>query len=320
MPHCEAEPIAYVNGEFVPQSQARISVLDHAVLYGDGIFETACARERPHLQARCAHRSRLPLDGGDRARAAVDRAAMRALIVETVRRNGFADAYIKWIVTRGSNGRPLMDPAGCVAESDHSRAALHQSRIRGAIAQGLRLKTVAVRRPPGQVLDPQIKSINYLNLVLAKLEAKAAGADEALLLDLKAGFARRPAATSSSFAGGGCDAAPRHPGKASRARRCSSWRRLADWRPRPADLELYDAYTADEILSASTAGGMLPVREIDGRPIGNGRPGPVFRALHDAYAALVSFGTVRHAGPLSRCARARSNVDGVNAMRIDRGQ
>ena len=108
-----AEPIVYVNGEFVPQSQARISVLDHAVLYGDGIFETAVARNG-FIFKLDAH-----IDRGFRSMAAIalpppcDRPAMRDLVIETTRRNGLKDAYIKWLVTRGSNGRPLMDPTGC---------------------------------------------------------------------------------------------------------------------------------------------------------------------------------------------------------------
>src|SRR5262245_45273601 len=109
------EPIIYVNGDFVPQSQARISVLDHAVLYGDGIFETACAWNGQSSKLD-AH-----IERGFRSMAAIaltspaDRDETRRLILETVRRNRLVDnAYIKWIVTRGANGRPLMDPAGCI--------------------------------------------------------------------------------------------------------------------------------------------------------------------------------------------------------------
>ena len=106
--------MVYVNREFVSQSAARISMLDHAVLYGDGIFETAVARSGMIFKLD-AH-----IERGFRSMAAIalappcDRAEMRDLIIETVRRNEQKDAYIKWLVTRGSNGRPLMDPTGCV--------------------------------------------------------------------------------------------------------------------------------------------------------------------------------------------------------------
>jgi len=282
------EPIIYVSGQFVPQSEARISVLDHAVLYGDGIFETASA-----------HGGRIfkldeHIDRGFRSMAAIalkppcSRQAMRALIIEAVRLNGFADAYIKWIVTRGSNGRPLMDPTGCapnliiLVQPYLSRASAERA------AQGLTLKTVAIRRPPGQVLDPQIKSINYLNLVLAKLEARAAGADEALLLDLNG---RVCEAT-------GCNVfvlkdrrllTPRHDILAGITRKT-----VLELAPKQGlateetDLELYDAYTADEIILSSTAGGLLAVANIDGRRISEGRPGPVFRTLDSAYRELIA--------------------------------
>src|SRR5262249_16372640 len=178
-----SEPLIYVNGEFVPESRARISVLDHALLYGDGVFETACAwngrlfKLEEHLDRCFRSLAAIALT------PPVSRAEMRALIIEAVRRNGFAHAYVKWIVTRGVNGRPVMDAAGCVG----NLIILVQPYINRAagerVAAGLKLKTVAIRRPGADVLDPHIKSLNYLNLVMAKLEAKAAQADEALLLD-----------------------------------------------------------------------------------------------------------------------------------------
>ena len=171
-PRMAAEPIIYVDGEFVRESQARISVLDHAVLYGDGVFETVCAwngrifKLDEHLDRCFRSMAAIALA------PPVSRDAMRDLIIEAVRRNGFRNAYVKWIVTRGVNGRPLMDPTGCVA----NLIILVQPYINRAsgerAAAGLRLKTVAVRRPSGDVLDPHIKSLNYLNLVMAKIEAQ----------------------------------------------------------------------------------------------------------------------------------------------------
>ena len=211
---------------------------------------------------------------------------MRSLIVETVRRNGLADAYIKWIVTRGSNGRPLMDPTGCVANLIILVQPPAKRVADERIAEGLRLKTVAVRRPPGQVLDPQIKSINYLNLVLAKLEAKAAGADEALLLD---GRICEATGCNVFIVKGRRLRTPRHDILEGITRETMiELAPTADLVAEACDLELYDAYTADEVFLSSTAGGLLPVSEIDGRRIGSGRPGPVFRALDAAYRALVS--------------------------------
>lgn len=283
-----SEPIIYVGGEFVPQSKALISVLDHAVLYGDGIFETAFAwkgrvfKLEEHLDRGFKSMQAIAL------RPPMDKPAMRALILEAAARNGFENAYIKWIVTRGVNGKPLMDPAGCVP----NLIILVQPYINrvgsGKALGGLTMKTVALRRPPGQVLDPQIKSLNYLNLVLAKMEAKATGADEALLLDMQGRICEAT----------GCNIFLRH-GQRLRTPRhdiLAGITRATVFELAPgagltaeeAELQLYDAYTADEIFICSTAGGLLPVVAIDGRAVGDGKPGPAFTTLHKAYDVLVS--------------------------------
>ena len=284
----QREPIIYVGGAFVPQSQACISVLDHAVLYGDGIFETAIAWDGRIFKLD-AH-----LDRSFRSMAAtglnspVDRASMGELIVEAARRNGHRNAYIKWIVTRGSNGRLLMDPAGCVP----NLIILAQPYINRAtperIAAGLQLKTVAVRRPQGQVLDPRIKSINYLNLVMAKLEAQSAGADEALLLDVH-GRVCEATGCNVFIVSAGKLFTPRHDILAGITRETVF--ELASTLGYPVevcDLELYDAYTADEMFICSTAGGLLPITAIDGRKLPTRTPGPVFSALNTAYQQLIA--------------------------------
>lgn len=285
-----SEPIVYVNGAFVPQSQASISVLDHAVLYGDGVFDTALAwngrvfKLDAHIE-RCF-----------RSMAAVaiappvDRAGLRRLVLEAVRRNALREAYIKWIVTRGVNGAPLLDPAGCVPNLIIiARPYIHRASA-ARIAEGLTLKTVAIRRPSGQVLDPHIKSLNYLNLVMAKLEAKAAGADEALLLDL-AGRVCEATGNNVFVVHGRRLRTPRTDILRGITRETAMELAAAQgWPAEEADLELYDAYTADEIFLCGTAGGLLPVTRVDGRAVGAGRPGPVWRTLADAYQARIASG------------------------------
>lgn len=282
-----AEPIVYVNGEFVPESQARISVLDHAVLYGDGVFETVFAwrgrifKLQEHIDRCFRSMKAIALE------PPMTPAAMSALVVEAARRNGFQDAYIKWLVTRGSNGRPLMDPAGCVA----NLIILVQPYInRGTpemIARGFRLKTVSIRRPSGQILDPRIKSLNYLNLVLAKIEAKAAGADEALLLDMHGRLCE--ATGCNIFLLHGRRLRTPHHDILEGITRATIMELAAkrDYAVEEADLELYDAHTADEIMICSTAGGLLPVTQIDGRKIGDGSPGHAFRELAAAYQHVI---------------------------------
>lgn len=278
-----AERVIYVNGEFVPESHARISVLDHAVLYGDGVFETAVAwngrvfKFDDHVDRFFRSMAAVAME------APFTRDELKRLVLESIRRNGFSEAYVKWIATRGSNGTPLMDPAGCVA----NLIILSQPYIDRGGAGGLRLKTTAIRRPPGHVLDAHIKSLNYLNLVLARIEAKAAGADQALMLDVHGHVCEAPGFNVFLVKGRKLQT-PAHDILAGVTRQT-----VIDMAPElgyaveEGVFELYHAYTADEVFLTSTAGGLLPVVEVDGRRIGGGQPGPAFRELRAAYQAAL---------------------------------
>lgn len=282
------EPIAYVNGEFRPESEASISILDHAVLYGDGVFDTVFGwkgrifRLDEHIERTFQSMAAIALD------PPFSRSELKALVLEAARRNGFENAYIKWIVTRGVNGRPLMDPQGCVANLIIIVQPYLERVSAERAARGVALKTVAWRRPSGQVLAPQVKSLNYLNLVMAKMEAKAAGADEALLLTLDGHL---------------CEATGCNIFLVKDRRLLTPDRDILFGITRAAVIELapslgftveegafglYDAYTADEIFVCSTAGGLLPVCRIDGRTVGGGAPGPAFACLSAAYGALIN--------------------------------
>jgi branched-chain amino acid aminotransferase len=282
------DPVIYVNGEFVHESEARISVFDHAVLYGDGVFETVIAWNGRVFKLD-AHIDRLY-----RSMSAIalkphfERSELIQLILETVRRNELRDAYVKWLVTRGSNGMPLLDPVGCQPNVIiFARPYLYMAG-RDQIRDGLRVKTTAIRRPSAQVLDPHIKSLNYLNLVLAKLEASSAGADEALLLDLDGHVCEAPGYNVFALR----DGALRTPSSdiLEGITRATVFDLAHDlgMPVSAATLELYDLYTADEVIFCSTAGGLLPVVELDGRRIGQGIPGPVYQRLVDAYQELIA--------------------------------
>ncbi|MEU8365095.1 branched-chain-amino-acid transaminase [Nonomuraea sp. NPDC048882] len=280
----DGERIAYVGGEFVPEAKAAISILDHAVLYGDGVFETVIAwrgrvfRLDEHVRRFLRSCAAVALD------CPVSGERLKSLVMLTVRENGLADAYVKWILTRGSNGTPLMDPTGCVP----NLIIMARPYIDRSSRSGLRVKTVAIRRPPGHVLDPHVKSLNYLNLVMAKIEARAAGADQALMLDVHGRLCEAPG-FNVFVVTDGVVRTPRH--DVLRGITRDTVMRLAaesGHQVHESDLELYDAYTADEVFLTSTAGGLVPVVEVDGRTIGGGGPGPVVSALQDAYRAALS--------------------------------
>jgi branched-chain amino acid aminotransferase len=284
MEYTVTERVIYVNGEFVPENEARISVLDHAVLYGDGVFETVVAWNGQVFKLN-EH-----IDRFYRSMAAVamevpfTRDELGALVLEAIRRNGFREAYVKWIATRGSNGTPLMDPAGCVA----NLIILVQRYIDRGGAGGLRVKTTAIRRPPGHVLDAHVKSLNYLNLVMARIEAKAAGADQALMLDVHGHVCESPGFNVFMVKDKTLHT-PAHDILVGVTR--NTVIEIAPelgYAVREGVYELYHAYSADEIFLTSTAGGLLAVVELDGRRIGEGKPGPAFRALAEGYRHALS--------------------------------
>jgi len=296
------ERIVYVNGEFVPESQARISILDHAVLYGDGVFETVVAWQGRIFKLE-EHLDRL-----FRSLAAIklepphSRYELRELVLETVRRNALQEAYIKFIITRGTNDLPLLDPTGCIPGCIiFARPYLYMTSAEN-VRKGIHVKTAAVRRPPAEALPPQIKSLNYLNLVLARLEAQAAGADEALLLDTHGHVCEAPG--YNVFSVHGNRLLTPHEDILEGITRETIFELAAEFGFQTAEstVELYHLYTADEVLFCSTAGGILPVIEIDGRRVGTGLPGSVFERLVTAYYELLAsdrHGTSVYAGELA---------------------
>lgn len=277
------EPILFVNGAYVPESQATVSVLDHGLLYGDGVFDT-CVCRNGVVYRMDAHVDRLYRSlAAIKLKLPYERAEVEEIILETIRRNGLRDAYVKIVVTRGVNGRPVLDPAGC-APGVICLARPYQETVAGR-GSALRAKTVAVRRPPAQVLDARIKSLNYLNLVLAKMEAQAAGADEPLMLDVH-GHVCEAAGWNVFVLDKGVLSTPDHDVLEGVTRQ-SVMEIAAEQglEVRTGTVDLYHVYSSEEMLYCGTAGGLRPVVEVDGRPVGTGTPGPLFEELKRAYEA-----------------------------------
>src|SRR3989304_1897744 len=179
------ELIVYVNGKFRPQSEATVNVFDHGLLYGDGIFEGIRAyngrifKLERHLDRLYASAKAIDLKIPHR------REDLTEIILETCRRNKIQDGYIRPIITRGP-GDLGIDPRKC--KSGPTVVVIAQPTTplpRGdAYEHGLRLVTSSSRRVPPQSLSPSIKSLNYLNQIMARIEANQYGADEALMLDI----------------------------------------------------------------------------------------------------------------------------------------
>jgi branched-chain amino acid aminotransferase len=299
-----AERIFYVNGEYVPESEAKISVTDHAFNWGDGLFDAFPCWEGK-LHKIDAHLDRLYRGALALALPVpLDRDALRAAVIELVRRNGLPMALIKIVVSRGVRPAMGMDPRGCTPTvviqlhpllhpadpwSPQAAAPSPQGALE-RLERGLRVKTTAVRRTPSECLDPRIKTLNYLNLILGRMEATASGADEGLMLDTHGRVCE----------GSGYNVAVVHKGEMSTPRdnilEGITRQTLLEICVRegiPAherDLSLYDVYAADEVFFCSTMVTVMAVTEVDGRRIGSGRRGPMTRRLYEAFIRELTTG------------------------------
>jgi len=287
----EKEWLAYVNGEYVPQSEAKVSIFDHIVLYGDGVFDTLCSKNgyifkvEEHLDRlyRSAHAFLIEVP--------VTKEELRKIILKVVETNGAPDQYIKVLVTRGVGPRPLLSPAGCVPGlivfSRPTLSSVDPERE----GKEIRAMIVSVRRTPPQCLDPKVKCLNYANQVMAKIEAMNAGMDEAIFLDL-AGYVNEATAYSIFIVRKGVLYTPPADAILQSVTRETVFEIAEKASIKAVEYRLtpYDLYTAEELFFAGTAGGIVPISSVDGRRIGNGKPGMITKKIARLYWDILASG------------------------------
>lgn len=277
----------WINDALVPAREARISVFDHGLLYGDGIFEGLRFYRGKAFRVD-SHLTRL-----ERSAAAIrlalpyDRAALAKAIAATIAAYGTPDGYLRLIVTRGE-GRLGLDPDSCtqpnvIIIADEVTVVPPDVRSRGA-----RVIIAATRRLSPDGIDPRIKSLNYLNHILARVEATNAGADEAILLNQRGHVAEGTAENvfivrddellTPSATDGALEGVTRMAVLEIAAREGLRWRETT--------LSPYDLYTAEECILTGTGAELLPVREVDGRPLGR-CPGPFYTRLREGFEKLI---------------------------------
>ncbi len=274
----------YLNDRFVPKEEAVVSVFDHGFLYGDGVFETLRAY-RGRIFQLTEHLARL-----DRSASSISldlpmtRAQLADLVRESLTRNQLQEAYLRITVSRGP-GEIGLDPALCKAPTLVIIAKPFQPYPERFYTQGVPVIIAKTRRNLPEALPPHVKSLNYLNNVLAKMEAKAAGAHEALLLNhrgevtegtssnvfvIQEGLLRTPAVESGILAGitrGVVLQLARDLGIPTEETR----------------LAVGDFASAEECFLTNTTQEVLPVTQMDGRRLGDGRPGAITRRLHASF-------------------------------------
>jgi branched-chain amino acid aminotransferase len=278
----------YINGKIYDKADAKISVYDHGLLYGDGVFEGIRVYSGKVFRLR-AHVERLFESArAIRLEIPLTREQMMEAITSTVKAAGKEDGYVRPLVTRGAgylglDPRKTSDPQVIVIVDD---ITLYPPEL---YEHGLKLATVSTIRNHPNALNPRIKSLNYLNNIMAKVEATQAGCLEALMLNHTGDIAECSGDNIFLVKRGVLRTPPTDAGILEGITRGAviELAQVAGIPVQEVGLTRHDVYTADECFLTGTAAEVIPVVECDSRPIGAGKPGPVTGQLRERFQHLV---------------------------------
>jgi branched-chain amino acid aminotransferase len=281
------EGTIYAGGAFRPAADASVSVFDHGLLYGDGVFEGIRAYNGRVFKLE-RHIERLfESANAIRLQIPATRDEVEALVVEACRRNQIVDGYIRLVVTRGAGDLGL-DPSGCLRPNIVVIARAGVTLYKRKPSQGITAVTSAFRRNAADATSPAIKSLNYLNNVLARIEASDRGADEAILLDRDGHVAEATADNVFIVTERALVTPPTSTNLRGITR--ETILHLAEElgiRAEEKAFALFDLWTAREAFMCGTMAEVVPIASVDGRTIGKGTPGPTTLRLMAAYGELV---------------------------------
>jgi branched-chain amino acid aminotransferase len=285
----ENELQVYIDGKYYPKSEAKVSVFDHGLLYGDGVFEGIRAYDgivfklKEHINRlyTSAHMIMLSIP--------MTREEMIQKTLETLRKNRLRDGYIRLVVTRGVgdlglNPKKCPKPTTIIIITD--TISMHKD---DAKENGVTAMISWVKRDPVDATSHEIKSLNYLNSIMAKIEANIAGVDEAICLD-KNGFVCEGVAENVFTVKNGKIHTPPSCTGALPGITAESAKTIAKqlgYEVSEENVTPYELFNADEVFFTGTAAEIVPVREINKRSIGDGRPGPITRRLMAEFSRMV---------------------------------
>jgi branched-chain amino acid aminotransferase len=283
----------WIDGKFFNKEDAKISVYDHGLLYGDGVFE-GIRVYRGKIFECDAHLRRL----FDSAKAICLKCPhtaqqLKSAMEETVRANGFSDCYIRLVITRGV-GYLGLNPSKCPTPSVIIITDTIELYPQEMYSNGMSIVTASVVRNHPNALSPRVKSLNYLNNILAKIEAADANVPEALMLNQEGNVAECTGDNIFIVQ----DGKVRTPGTADGILEGVTRKviiQLCQKLSIPCaekTIQRHDLYIADECFLTGTAAEVIPVTRIDGRVIGTGQPGPVTRKITDAFHHFVRQGSI----------------------------
>ena len=278
----------YLNGQFVEEVDAKVSVFDHGLLYGDGVFEGI------RLYSGNVFRLEQHLERLENSAKAIlltlplNRRELSAATCETCRVNGLSDAYIRLVVTRGAGDLGLA-PWLCPKPSLFIIASKISLYPQEQYEKGLSIVTVPTRRVGPAALPSTVKSLNYLNNIMAKIEARQFGAQEGVVLNDQGYVAECTADNIFTVHRGNVLTPPATQGALEGITRGAIFAIAAELGipAREANLTRYDIWCADECFLTGTGAEVIPVVGLDGRSIGSGRPGPITLRVLEAFRQRV---------------------------------
>ena len=276
--------LIYIDGEFLPAAEAKVSVFDHGLLYGDGVFEGIRSyngrvfKLDEHLERLYDSAKSIMLQ------IPIPIETMKETVLETLRRNHLREAYIRLVITRGVGDLGL-DPDKCPKPSIiiiADKIALYPQKF---YEEGLEIVTASVRRNYSEAINPRIKSLNYLNNILAKIEGKQSGAEEVLMLNAEGYVVECSGDNIFWVKNEVLVTPPVHIGILEGVTRNSviDLARDAGMRVEERVFTRHDLYIADECFLTGTAAEVIPVVKIDRRAIGDGQPGKITEKLIAAF-------------------------------------
>jgi branched-chain amino acid aminotransferase len=277
----------YINGEYYAKEDAKISVFDHGLLYGDGVFEGIriyhgrVFRLEQHLKRLYRSAKYINLTIGKTFEE------MTEVVLETCRKNGLSDGYIRLVVTRGT-GTLGLSPRSCPVATTVvivDRLAIYPPE---QYEKGLAVMTVSTRRNLVDALDPQLKTLNYLNNILASIEASRSGFEEALMLNSEGFVAEASADNIFIIRDKRLMTPPTFVGALPGITREAILEIAPELGLMPVEthMTLSDIYNADECFLTGTAAEVIAVSEVDSRPIGTGTAGPITRKINERFRKL----------------------------------
>lgn len=284
-----AQQWIYLNGEYVTKEDAKVSVYDHGFLYGDGIFEGIriyggnIFKCKEHLDRLYDSAKSIMLD------IPLTQDEMQDALVETISRNEMRDGYIRLIVSRGP-GNLGLDPKRCPAAwviIIVEQLAIYSEE---AYKNGLVSVSVSQRRNIPDALNPKIKSLNYLNNILVKIQANLAGVGEAIMLNSQGYVAEGSSDNIFIIKKGVVYTPPCYVGALEGITRAAIMELCAKlgYTLKEEPFTLHDVYVADEVFFTGTAAEVIAVREVDGRKIGSGQAGPITTRLLQEFRSIVT--------------------------------